>query len=101
MDYGQNQPNPQMEGGGLPGITGPNIYSGSSPSSNMGNMGNLGSLGGMGRTAGHATMGQVEAMLGAGRGRGERVLFAPHSINDERAEARAQGMTLQQFRNRA
>lgn len=64
--------------------------------------GNLQSLGGMGRTVGHATMGQVHEMLSSGmRGRGERQIFSPHEINDERAEAKAKGMTLAQYRNRS
>lgn len=80
--------------GGSAGGGGGNRYSHAS--------GNLQSLGGMGRTVGHATMGQVEQMLSGGmRGRGERQLFPPHELNEERAEAKKLGLTLNQYRSQS
>jgi len=50
---------------------------------------------------GQASMSDVEAMLssGAGRGRNFGSQAMPfHEINEERREAKAAGMTLQQYR---
>lgn len=104
LNYGQNPQEYINADGGLPGITGPNVYSGSNSRgpSHSSASGNLQSLGGMGRTVGHATMGQVEQMLSGGmRGRGERQLFSPHELNDERAEAKKLGLTLNQYRSQS
>src|SRR5690606_10760186 len=92
LDYGQNQqsPNPHMEGGGLPGITGPHIYAGNSQS-----IGQSGGPIGQGQTT---SMSQVENALAAGRGQmGGRVLLPRHEIHDQRAEARQNGQTLAQL----
>jgi hypothetical protein len=109
LNYGQNPQEYQMEGGGLPGITGPNIYAGSAQGANNQSAnpnysrasGNLQSLGGMGRTVGTATMSQVEDMLASGPRRGENNLTPGREIGQERAEARRQCMTLRQYRNQS
>lgn len=92
LNYGQNGQEVQMQGGGLPGITGPNIYAGrQSGTPSMGSF--------MGRTPGTASMSQISEMLmSGGRGRGERPLFSPHEINEERARAKALGLTLAEAR---
>lgn len=117
---GLNNYNGNSTGNGLPGITSPtpdgqgpspqqpvgaaapqgaaqSPQSLSSPSSNRPITGAATSLGNLGMSVGSATMSQVEDMLASGRGRGERNLTQRHEINDQRAQARANGQTLAQF----
>jgi len=76
LNYGQNPQQYQMEGGGTPGITGPNIYAGSAPPPSMysGQTGAASTLAGAGRgqTVGTMSMGQLGEMLSAGIGQNNR-----------------------------
>ena len=105
MDYGQNPQEYVNADGGLPGITGPNIYSGSPSGSLSGYSGSTasGAQGTFGSGVRQTSMAQIENAIKVGQGQGlnNRVLLPRHEINDELAEAKKLGMTLQQFRNRA
>jgi len=52
-----------------------------------------------GRTWSTISMSDLENMLGAGLGRGGHVLMPRHEIGEDRARARALGMTLTELRN--
>lgn len=120
MNYGQNPQEYQSEGGGLPGITGPNIHwtqasanaanAGGGPSSvYSGQSGASTSLGAGGRTVGTATMSDIENMLNSGVGRDNRSAMMTQSreVNQDRSQMNAAGFrrmpgeTVQQYRDRA
>lgn len=106
LSYGQSQQQaPDTSQAPLPGLGSPmGGYGPRSPgAAHLGYSGDTasGARGTIGMGVGQASMSDVEAMLssGAGRGRNFGSQAMPfHEINEERREAKAAGMTLQQYR---
>lgn len=73
LNYGQNAQQHQMRGGGLPGITGPNIYGGAPSVPQFSSTGGAATTlagNGRGSTVRNISMSQLESMLSAGIGSG-------------------------------
>ena len=103
VSYGQQQA-PDTSQAPLPGLGSPIGGYGprSTGAAHLGYSGDTasGARGTIGMGVGQASMSDIENMLSGGmRGRGERQLFPQHEINEERAEAKKIGMTLQQYRS--
>ncbi len=105
LSYGQSQQQaPDTSQAPLPGLGSPIGGYGprSTGAAHLGYSGDTasGARGTIGMGVGQASMSDIENMLSGGmRGRGERQLFPQHEINEERAEAKKIGMTLQQYRS--
>lgn len=96
LNYGQNPQEYQMAGGGTPGITGPNIYGGSTSIPQFSPTGGAATtLAGAGRgmTVGTMTMSQLENMLSAGIGQNNRAATMTQSreLDEMRSNARRNG----------